>query len=180
MGKKIVISSVSGSGKTTLVNALTEAYPDMYRLKTCTTRPVRPEENGDEYYFMDKHDMEVQVLCDAFVESSVVYGEYYGLTKEEVESNEDKNVLVILDVKGMKKFKKLYPEALTIFIEPPPVAVLVDRLKERNTSEEDVHKRINEIRAELKVIKKYDVVIATGTLPEMTENFIKVVKEYIT
>jgi guanylate kinase len=180
MGKKIVISSVSASGKTTLVNALTELYPDIYRLKTCTTRPVRPEENGDEYHFMEKHDMEVAVLCDAFVESSVVYGEYYGLTKEEVESNKDKNVLVILDVKGMKKFKKLYPDTLTIFIEPPPVAVLVDRLKERNTTSEDVHKRINEIRSELKLIKKYDVLIPYGELPDMTADFIDVVAKHIT
>lgn len=180
MSKKFIISSVSASGKTTLVNALTETYPDIYRLKTCTTRPVRPEENGDEYYFMEKHDMELAVLRDSFVESSVVYGEYYGLTKEEVETNADKNILVILDVKGMKKFKKLYPEAISIFIEPPPVAVLVDRLKERNTSEVDIHKRINEIRSELKFIKKYDVLIPYGKLPDMTANFIKVVTEHLT
>jgi len=180
MGTKFVISSVSGSGKTTLVNALTDMYPDMYRLKTCTTRPVRPEETGDEYYFMDKHEMELAVLRDSFVESSVVYGEYYGLTKDEVDMHGDKNVLVILDVKGMKKFKKLYPEAITIFIEPPPVSVLVDRLKSRNTSEEDVHKRINEIRGELKSIKKYDVKITSDTLPIMTENFIKTITDHIT
>lgn len=180
MGKKIVISSVSASGKTTLVNALTELYPDIYRLKTCTTRAIRPEENGDEYYFMEKHDMEVAVLCDSFIESSVVYGEYYGLTKKEVESHVDKDVLVILDVKGMKKFKKRYPDTLTMFIEPPPVAVLVDRLKARNTSDIDVHKRINEIRNELKSIKKYDVVIPYDTLSVMTSNFIKAVSNYIT
>lgn len=179
MGKKIVITSVSGSGKTTLVNALIKTHPEIHRLKTCTTRSIRPEENGDEYYFMDKHEMELAVLCDSFVENSVVYGEYYGLTKEEVDTHTDQNVLVILDVKGTKKFKKLYPDAITIFIEPPPVSVLVDRLKSRNTSDEDVHKRINEIRGELKFIKKYDIIIKYDKLPIMTDNFITTIVENI-
>lgn len=180
MGKKIIISSISASGKTTLVNALTELYPDLYRLKTCTTRAIRSDENGNEYYFMDKHEMEVAVLCDSFIESSVVYGEYYGLTKDEVKSNADKNILVILDVKGMKKFKKLYPDAISIFIEPPPVAIVVDRLKARNTTDIDIHKRINEIRHELKFIKKYDVIIPYGKLSDMTADFIDVVAKHIT
>lgn len=180
MGTKFVISSLSASGKTTLVNALLEQHPELYRLKTCTTRPVRPEENGDEYYFMDKHDMELRILGDEFVEHSVVYGNTYGLSHTEVDSNVDKNVLVILDVQGMKKFKKSYPDAVTIFIEPPPVAELVDRLKARNTSDEDVHKRVNEFRGELKLMKKYDVVVPHGTLEKMTKDFIEIIEQRLT
>lgn len=178
MGKKFVISSVSASGKTTLVNELLKLHPELHRLKTTTTRPVRPEENGDEYYFIEKHDMEVAILCNEYIEHSIVYGNHYGLSKKEVDDNTDKDVIVILDVQGMKKFKKHYPDAITIFIEPPPVSELVSRLKSRNTSDEDVHKRINEFRGELKHVKKYDVVIPNGDLETMTKTFIDTVNSY--
>lgn len=180
MGTKFVISSVSASGKTTLVNLMLKHYSDMYRLKTSTSRPIRPEEKGDEYYFYDKHEMELRILEDEFIEHSVVYGNHYGLSKKEVEDNSEKDVLVILDVQGMKKFKKLYPEAVTIFIEPPPVNELVTRLKNRNTSDGDVKKRINEFRGELKHIKKYDYVVPNGSLVDMGDALVDFMDKYIT
>lgn len=180
MGTKFVISSLSASGKTTLVNELLKLHPEMYRLKTSTSRAVRPEEKGDEYYFFDKHEMELRILSNEFVEHSVVYGHHYGLSKDEVNNNADKNVLIILDVQGMKKFKKQYPDAVTIFIEPPPVHELVERLKSRNTSDEDVHKRINEFRGELKYMKKYDIIIPNGKLDDMTKNFVNAIEQHLT
>ena len=180
MGTKFVISSVSASGKTTLVNELLKLHPEMYRLKTSTSREVRPEEKGDEYYFYDKHEMELRILGNEFVEYSVVYGHHYGLSKDEVDNNVDKNVLIILDIQGMKKFKKAYPDAVTIFIEPPPIPELIKRLKSRNTTDEDVRKRINEFRGELKYMKKYDIIVPNGTLDEMTKFFVSAVEKHLT
>lgn len=178
MGKKFVISSVSASGKTTLVNFLLTSRPDMYRLKTCTTRPKRDEEIGDEYYFLTKELAEEKIKQNQFVEYSTVYGNVYGLTREEVEDHSSFNTVVILDVQGAKKFKTSYPDALTIFIEPPPLDILESRLRERNTSEDDVQKRLAETMAELEYMSSYDNIIRYDTLVQMKRKFLRYIDFY--
>lgn len=178
MGKKFVISSVSASGKTTLVNFLLNSRPDMYRLKTCTTRPKRDEEIGDEYYFLTKELTEEKIKQNQFVEYSTVYGNVYGLTREEVEDHSSFNTVVILDVQGAKKFKTSYPDALTIFIEPPPLDILEFRLRERNTSEDDIQKRLAETMAELEYMASYDNIIRYDNLFQMKRKFLRYIDFY--
>lgn len=179
MGKQLIISSLSASGKTTLVDALLKARPNIYRLKTCTSREKRAEETGDEYYFYTKDEMNLMHICGEFVESTVVYSNIYGLTKNEIDSHSDCNVIVILDVEGMKKFKKSYPNSVSIFIEPPPVNELIKRLRDRNTSDFDLNTRINKMNAELKSITKFDHVVKYGSLDDMKTEFIGLVDHII-
>jgi len=178
MGKKFVISSVSASGKTTLVNALLNTRPDIYRLKTCTTRAKRDEEKGDEYYFLNKYLAEEKINQNQFVEYSTVYGNIYGLTREEVDIHSSSNTIVILDVQGAQKFKRIYPDALTVFIEPPPLDILEARLRERNTSEEDVQKRLVEAMDEMKYMSTYDFIVPYNTLIQMKRKFFRFIDFY--
>lgn len=179
MGKKFVISAVSASGKTTLVNALLSIHPEIYRLKTCTTRPIRPEEKGDEYYFLTSDEATSKIKSHEFIEHSTVYGNLYGLTRTEVDSHSAVNSVVILDVQGAKKFKKVYPDALTIFLEPPSMEVLESRLKERNTSDLDVANRLAETKKELEFMKKADYIVPNGSLLQMKRKLFRYVELYI-
>ena len=179
MPTKFIISSPSASGKTTLVNALLDAFPTMYRLKTCTTRPVRPEEKGDEYFFLSKQQADEKIKHDDFVEYSNVYGNIYGLDKMEVEKNASVNTVVILDVQGTEKAKKLYPNMKTIFIQPPPREILEARLRERNTNDVDVNARLAEIDTELSYMKKYDYVVQYGSLTQMKRSLYRFVRFYV-
>lgn len=178
MGKKFVITSVSASGKTTLVNALLNSRPDMYRLKTCTTRPKRDEENGDEYYFLNKDIAEEKIRQNQFVEYSTVYGNIYGLTREEVDIHSASHTIVILDVQGAQKFKAIYPDALTVFIEPPPLDILESRLRERNTSEDDVQKRLAETKEEMKYMESFDFIVKYNSIIQMKRKFFRFVDFY--
>jgi guanylate kinase len=179
MGKKIILSSLSASGKTTLVDALLKARPNLYRLKTCTSREKRPEETGDEYYFRTKDEMNLMHVCGEFVETSVVYTNIYGLTKTEVDTHSDSDVIVILDVEGMKKFKKEYPDSISVFIDPPPIKELMRRLIERKTSDVDVKNRISMMKKEMKVVKKFDYRIPNGDLDSMVTAFISLIDSII-
>jgi guanylate kinase len=178
MHKIFVISSLSASGKTTLVNELLNHNQSIYKLKTCTTRPIRDEEIGDEYYFMSKYDMEIDILCNRFIEYSIVYGNYYGLKKDEVENNKYKDSLVILDIQGVKKFTKLYPDAITIFIEPPPMGELIKRLKERNTPVNDINNRISCFKKELNQKKKFKELVKYDTLENMKTQLFNIIDYY--
>lgn len=179
MPKIIVVTSISGSGKTTLVN-WAEDKLGITRLRTCTTRPVRPEETGDEYYFMSKPEFEQHIEHDDFVEYSVVYDNYYGLLKSEVNQCNDKNCIVILDVQGMHKLKALYDNVATIFINPPSIIDTKFRLLSRNTSIDDVEKRLAEVRQELSHIEEFDYNIKAGSLEYMSSVFTALVTSITT
>lgn len=178
MSNKFVISAVSASGKTTLVNSLLLTYPEIYRIKTCTTRAVRPEEIGDEYYFLSEDEVNEKINNDEFIEHSIVYGNHYGLTKHEIDTHSHINSVVILDVQGATKFKKVYEDAITIFIAPPPMDVLEKRLRARNTSDIDVINRLSETKDELEYMPKYDHIIPYGSLNQMTRKFFRVIEFY--
>lgn len=179
MGKKFVISAVSASGKTTLVNALLSIHPEIYRLKTCTTRSIRPEETGDEYYFLTEQEAIKKINANEFIEHSIVYGNVYGLTRSEVDAHVSVNSIVILDVQGAAKFKKVYPDALTIFLEPPSFDILEARLKERNTSDIDVSNRLAETKKELEYMKVADYIVPNGSLLQMKRKLFRYIEFYI-
>jgi guanylate kinase len=165
---KFVIASVSASGKTTLVNRAIDDY-NLTRLLTCTTREIRPEETGDEYHFLTKENFLSKVNDNQFVEYSKVYENYYGLTKEEVDSNSNSHTIIILDVQGTEKFKSIYPDTVTIFIDPPPRKELLRRLNSRNTNDADVSNRIKMVDLELEHREKFDHIVKYDKLENMIQ-----------
>jgi guanylate kinase len=178
MGQLIIVSSVSGAGKTTLVDDAISKY-DLYKLKTCTTRKVRPEENGSEYYFYNKDEFSEYIKTGQFFEHAEVYGNYYGLLNTEIEKFKESNTIVVLDVQGSATARELYPEAITIFIEPPSIDELKYRILKRNTGGEDAERRLAELDIEMKEMPKFTHIVKYGTLDEMTNQFGEIIKSLL-
>ncbi len=170
-GKLIVFSGPSGSGKTSIVKALLSKYPDLFGFSiSATTRPKRENEiDGKDYYFISKDEFKRKIENNEFIEWEEVYeGLFYGTLKSEITRlhEQKKHVLFDIDVEGGLNIKKLYGEkALTIFVMPPSIEDLENRLKQRKTeSEESLKKRIGKAKQEIEKAKFFDVVIVNQNL----------------
>jgi guanylate kinase len=173
----LVISAPSGGGKTTLCNHLLAANPNTVRAVTCTTRPPRDgEKDGVDYYFLDAGDFLKRVQAGNFLEHATVYGNSYGTLKSEVltKLRQGKDVLLIVDVQGAASIRaraeddeELKNSLVTIFLTPPSLAVLEQRLKARNQdSPSAIQKRLSVARHEISQWKHFDYLIVSGTIPE--------------
>lgn len=171
--KALIFSAPSGSGKTTVVQHLLKTMPHKLAFSiSVTTRNPRPNEvHGREYYFLSEEEFEQKVSENAFVEHEMVYkGLHYGTLKSEVERlwAEGKCVLFDVDVKGGLNLKEQFGEkAKAIFLKPPSIDVLMDRLTKRSTEVEHMLKeRIAKAKEELSYEEKYDVVLVNDILEE--------------
>ncbi|MCC6685177.1 MAG: guanylate kinase, partial [Bacteroidia bacterium] len=148
-GKVIIFSAPSGSGKTTIVKHLLSTNSNLAFSVSATTRQPRPNEiNGKDYYFLTNTDFLQRVQNNEFAEYEEVYpGTYYGTLRSEVERiwAEGKVVIFDVDVVGGLNLKRIWGRsALAVFVKPPSVAVLQNRLRARATeTEQDLEKRIN-------------------------------------
>ena len=163
--KLIVITAPSGAGKSTIVRKLIQQRPDLAFSVSCTTREKREGEvNGNSYYFISVPEFQQRQQKGDFAETQEVYpGQYYGSLKSEVERiwSQRQIVLYDIDVKGAENIKKLYGnDALTIFIAPPDLETLTNRLKNRNTESKDsLKKRIAKAKDEMAYQSKFDKVV---------------------
>jgi guanylate kinase len=184
-GKMIAITAPSGAGKTTIVKHLLSQYEELAFSVSATTRAKRKKEiEGQDYYFLSKEDFEDKIRFGEFVEWEEVYEkQYYGTLRSEVERiwAEGKNVLFDIEVKGATSLKKAFgSQCLAIFIEPPSLNVLIERLKNRRTESEDsLRKRIRRVKQELGYANSFDRIIVNdileATLKEaelITESFL--------
>lgn len=171
-GKIIVISSPSGGGKTTIVRKILAEFPEIVFSVSATTRPKRPDEiDGVHYFFLSEKEFEEKVRNDEFIEWERFYDYYYGTLKTFVLDNieKGKTVLLEIDVKGALSVKKLFPDAVLIFIDVPSFEELVERLRKRKTeSESDFKKRIDRAKMELSYKDKFDYIFINKDLEEVT------------
>lgn len=163
-GILIVLSGMSGVGKETVCNRLIELNDDVWMSVSATTRPMRPGEvDGKDYFFITKDEFEKRISNGDFLEYAIVHGEnYYGTPKYEIQKkiDEGKNVVLIIDVQGALKVKELIPSALFIFLMPPSIQVLKNRLVNRGTeTEDDIVKRFQSAYKELNEITKYNYIV---------------------
>lgn len=185
-GKLIIVSAPSGSGKSTLVSHLMSQLDDLVFSISATSRDPRGEEkHGVEYYFLSKEEFEQKIATNDFVEWEEVYiGRYYGTLKSEVNRIREsgKSVIFDVDVVGGVNIKKLYTtEALSIFIKPPSIEELRNRLITRGTdNQEEIEKRIGKAACELKFETKFDKIIVNDNLELAKEELVKVVKDFLT
>ena len=170
--KLIILSAPSGSGKTTVAKHLLGSSDHFAFSISATTRTRRPNEvNGKDYYFYTQEQFQKAIAQDAFLEHEEVYkGLYYGTLKSEVDRlwSEGKTVIFDVDVKGGLNIKKYYgDQALAVFIRPPSVDTLVERLRARNTENEaQLKERIDKAQSELKFEHKFDEVIVNDILKD--------------
>jgi len=165
----ITISAPSGSGKTTLCKALQEVQPEIEWSISYTTREKRDiEEDGVDYHFISLDRFEDLIMKGHFVEWENVHGFYYGTTIISLTNalNKDKMLLLEMDVKGSMSIKKLYPDqTFSIFIIPPSIEHLRDRLKNRGTdSEKRIKIRLKRFQEEMEFQNKFDYVMVNEDL----------------
>jgi guanylate kinase len=168
----IVISGPSGSGKSTLIGRLMEQHPEIIFSTSHTTRPSRGKEvNGSDYHFIPREEFLVMVENDEFVEWAKVYGNYYGTSYREVESKAkmggDTILALDIDVQGARKIKEKYPDALFIFVVPPSLEILRQRLEAREKKfDQHIRKRLEIAKEELKQYNIYDYIVVNDKLEE--------------
>lgn len=178
----IVLSSPSGGGKSTLAKHLFNVYPELTFSVSCTTRAKRKgEHEGKDYYFLSVDQFLDKVANKEFAEYEEIFGNYYGTLKSEIidKLNQGKSIIFDVDVKGAVSLKKAFPEeSLLIFIYPPSLEVLKERLHSRKTEEElEVEKRVSRFPFEMSYIESFDfkilnddLIIAKNALEDILKN----------
>ena len=172
-GNVFVISAASGTGKTTLVSRLVQQHPNVRVPVSHTTRPPRAGEvNGQHYHFVSEEEFVRLAGEGAFLEHAQVFGNYYGTSYESVQSmcEQGYDVILEIDVQGAQQVRKALPEALSIFILPPSLAVLEQRLRQRQTdSEEVIARRLSEAVDEIQQALTFDYVVSNRSLQQAEE-----------
>ena len=165
----ITISAPSGSGKTTLCKALQLVEPEIEWSISYTTREKRStEHNGVDYFFISKEEFEDLIIKEHFLEWQNVHGFYYGTSVSNLENaiKNDKIMLIEMDVKGSMSIKKLFPDqTFSIFIMPPSISQLRERLRSRGTdSERRINIRLKRFQEEMEFREKFDYVMINEDL----------------
>lgn len=162
-GLLLVISGCAGTGKGTVVTKLRERYPDAFAYSvSATTRAPRPgEEDHVHYHFVAREEFEDLILHAEMLEYTEYCGNYYGTPKSELKKTlSGRNLILEIEVEGAANIKRLYPDAVSVFIAPPDLPTLEARLRGRGTStEEDIQNRMSTALAELARIPDYDYVV---------------------
>ena len=184
-GKAIIFSAPSGAGKTTLVKHVISVFPELAFSVSACSRPKRPgETDGKDYYFLSRKQFEEKIKRGEFLEWEEVYsGIYYGTLKSEIDKiwSAGKHVIFDVDVVGGLNLKKYFGNrALAIFVKPPSLEVLKERLQARGTENADsLKKRISKAEWELGFSKKFDKIIVNDKLDEAMKESEKLVGEFI-
>lgn len=185
MNKLIILSAPSGSGKTTIMRRVTAAFPQLEFSISATSRAPRGEEkHGVEYYFLSPSEFREGVIANKFAEWEEVYdGCFYGTLRSEMERIWAAGHVIIfdVDVRGGVKLKELFGScALSIFIMPPSVAVLRERLISRATdSAEAIDRRVAKAEEEIAFAQQFDITIVNDNLDVAVAEVEEVVSEFI-
>lgn len=180
MQKKLfVISGSSGVGKGTVLKGFLQKNPNFMLSISCTTRNPRPGEiDGVNYFFLTKEDFQNCIDNDKFLEWAEFAGNRYGTKKKYIRQclDEGKDIILELDTQGALQVKKQMPEAVLIFICPPSIEALENRLRGRHTEDEAaIQKRMNEVKIELERAEKFDYKIINDDLEKAIEALEKVI-----
>lgn len=181
----LIFSAPSGGGKTTIVKAVLKHFPQLAFSVSTTSRFQRPDEiNAKDYYFISSEEFRRKIENDEFIEWQEVYpGIFYGTQKSELDRilTQGKNPVFDVDVKGALNLKNIFQsEALTIFIQPPSLQILEQRLRLRGTeTEESLSQRLNKAAFELTFAPSFDVIIINDDLERAINEAIHVVDDFL-
>lgn len=169
-GKMFIFTAPSGAGKTTIVKHLLDKYNFLDFSISATTRNKRPHEQDKvDYYFMSVDEFRENVAKGAFIEWEEVYeNQFYGTLKSEVERiwSMHKHLVFDIDVRGAQNIKRFFGDkCMSVFVRPPSVEILIDRLVKRNTeTPESLQKRISKVRREMEYENTFDMVLVNDLL----------------
>lgn len=183
--KIIIIAAPSGAGKTSVVRHLLKVFEGQLGFSvSCATRTPRAnEQNGVDYFFISPAEFKQKIDEDAFAEWEMVYeGKYYGTPRSELQRiwQEGKTPLLDVDVKGGLHVKQNYPDSLSIFIEPPSLDVLRERLQARGTESADsLEARVSKASLEMSFRDRFDKSVVNDSLPDACHTVENWVRSYL-
>lgn len=166
-GFLVILSAPSGTGKSTICKKLLARRKDLRYSISCTTRQPRPgERHGKHYFFLTKEEFKKKIQRNEFLEWAVVHDEYYGTPREYIEKTlkEGTSIMLAIDVQGAAAIHRKMPESVLIFVTPPSIESLKERLAARRDASESVAKRLANSKDELAHFKKYDYLVVNDDL----------------
>ncbi len=179
-GNIYVVTAPSGAGKTTLVRALLAGDHKVQLSVSFTTRPPRiGEVNGKDYNFVSRAEFEQMILDCALLEHAEVFGNYYGTSQVWIESMlaQGQDILLEIDWQGAQQVRRLLPEAIGIFILPPSLSTLEERLRGRGKdSEEVILHRLSAAREEISHVDEFEYVIINDHFEEAMRDIVAIVR----
>lgn len=176
--KLIILSGPSGSGKGTILDKAKEKLNFVYSVSATTRNPRDGEIDGVNYFFLTREDFEKRIKNGEMLEYTDYCGNYYGTLFSQVQNNlnNNKDVLLEIEVEGAVNAKKAFPNALMIFILPPSMEILEKRLRARNTEDEEaVLKRIEQAKKEIDSAHLYDYRIVNDNLDKAVDEFVSII-----
>ena len=180
-GVLFILSSPSGAGKTTIARAISNKDANAILSISCTTRAMRPGEvQGKDYHFVDREKFLDMVSADQFLEYAIIYDNLYGTPKDKIMDcvNSGKDVIFDIDSQGATSIKKIMPQhVVSIFIMPPSLDALKQRLESRSTdNKNEIEKRFKEAVHEISHHTEYDFVVVNEDLSEAVEQVYSILK----
>ncbi|MBS4097945.1 MAG: guanylate kinase [Sulfuricella sp.] len=179
-GNIYIVTAPSGAGKTSLVRALLEADRQVQLSVSYTTRAPRPGEvNGKDYHFVDEQTFLDMLHRGDFLESAEVYGNRYGTSQSWIEGviRSGADILLEIDWQGAAQVRRIFPEAIGIFILPPSLEALTQRLKGRNSdSEEVITRRLAAAREDIRHVEEFDYVIINDLFDTALQELLAVIR----
>ncbi|GAB6157368.1 guanylate kinase [Desulfotomaculum varum] len=179
-GLLIVISGPSGAGKGTVCQRLLQRNQDLCLSVSCTTRPPRPgEQEGINYFFVDRPTFEQMIANNQLLEYAKVYDNYYGTplnyVQEKLAAGQD--VILEIDIQGALQVKQKYPQGVLIFLVPPSLSLLKERLIKRGTdSPESIASRLRCVYDELTNTGRYDYLVINDTVEKAVDQIESIIK----
>src|ERR1035437_7994973 len=185
VNKAVIISAPSGAGKTTIVKHLLSVFPGLEFSISACSRPKREKEaEGKDYYFITTDQFRDKIFREEFIEWQEVYpGSHYGTLKSEIDRiwSEGKTPIFDVDVSGGINLKKYFGDtALAIFVQPPSVQELENRLRHRGTeNEENLQTRLNKVEIELTFAGRFDRIIVNDEFSSASSKVTELVTEFL-
>ena len=179
-GLLIVISAPSGAGKGTIINQMLEKNKNLWLSISATSRPMRSNDiEGETYYFYTKEEFQQKIKEDYFLEYALYANNYYGTPKKYIQEHLDKgqDVILEIEIQGAMQIKKIIPEALFVFVMPPSLKELRQRLINRGTdSKEKILERFKIAYQEMNEVTKYNYVVINDDVENAADKILAIIK----